>query len=213
MSIKKEVSRDYTSESYNALASEYDARWKGYIENTHQKLLGQLEVKPTDRLLDISAGTGYLAKYLQENEWDFAEFVLNDVSAEMLAKAKEKVGIDERFLFTDYSAEQLGFQSNSFDRVISLNAFHNYPEQEAVIREVYRVLKPGGRFYLLDWNKAGFFRPVNYFIDIFTPETIQTVSVEEAEELLRSYQFSIQQKHTWYYRYWNLFLICATKPV
>ncbi len=212
MSIKKEVNRDHTSESYDALAPEYDARWKGYIENTHQKMLDQLEASPSDRLLDISAGTGYLAKYVHQNEWDFDEFVLNDVSTEMLAKAKEKVGSDERFLFTGFSADQMGFESHSFDRVISLNAFHNYSDQAAVIGEVYRVLKPGGRFYLLDWNKEGFFRPINYLIDKFTSETIQTVSIKEAEQLLRSFHFSITHKQAWYYRYWNLFLICSTKP-
>ncbi|WP_421773464.1 class I SAM-dependent methyltransferase [Gracilimonas sp.] len=213
MAVKKELSRNKTADSYNALAPEYDVRWKGYIENTHQKLLNLLEINPSDRVLDISAGTGYLAKYLQKNGWEFDQFVLNDISSEMLGKAQEKVGSDGRYGFTEYRAEQMGFESNSFDRVISMNAFHNYSDQGAVIREVYRVLKPGGSFYMLDWNKQGFFRPVNYLINVFTTETIQTVSLGEAEKLLRLYGFCIHQKDYWYYRYWNLFLICATKPV
>jgi ubiquinone/menaquinone biosynthesis C-methylase UbiE len=206
------MSRDYTAESYDALASKYDVRWKGYLENTHQKLLGQLKIHPSDRLLDISAGTGYLAKQVQQNEWEFYEFVLNDVSSEMLGKAREKVGSDDRYRFTGYSAEQMSFESNSFDRVISMNAFHNYQDQGAVIREVYRILKPGGMFYLLDWNKEGLFRTVNYWIDKLTSETIQAVSADAAGELLSSYHFNIKHKQTWRYRYWNLFLITVAKP-
>ncbi|MCP9291076.1 methyltransferase domain-containing protein [Gracilimonas sediminicola] len=212
MANRTELSKDETAESYDALASKYDVRWKGYLENTHQKLLGQLRIHPSDRVLDISAGTGYLAKYIQQNDWEFGEFVLNDVSSEMLGKAQEKVGSDDRYRFTGYSAEQMSFETNSFDRVISMNAFHNYPNQEAVIQEVYRVLKPGGMFYLLDWNKEGLFRVVNYWIDKLTSETIQTVSVDDAEALLSSLHFNIKNKQTWHYRYWNLFLITVNKP-
>ena len=213
VAVKTKPGTDSTAESYDTQASRYDEKWKSYIENTHRKLLNQLNTHSSDRVLDLSAGTGYLAQLLNEKNYAFEEFVLNDLSPEMIGIAQNKVGTESRFSFTGYSAHQLGFRSNSFDRVISLNAFHNYPNQAAVIREIYRVLKPGGVFYLLDWNREGFFRMINYWIDKLTNEVIQPVSLVEAEGLLRSYNFDIQHKEAWTFNYWNLFLISGKKQL
>lgn len=205
------MNKKYTAQSYDGQASQYDERWEGYLENTHQKLLRQLATDSSDHLLDLSAGTGVLAELLHQKGNEFGEIILNDLSQKMLEVAQKKVGHVNNISFTGYSADKLGFQSNSFDQVISMNAFHNYPDQVSVIQEVYRVLKPGGCFYLLDWNREGLFRVANYWIDKLTNETIQTVTIAEACKMLTSHHFDIQHSEKWHYKYWNLFLIKAVK--
>lgn len=205
------MNENQTTDSYNAQSFQYDEKWKGYLENTHQKLLSHFVTDSSDRLLDLSAGTGFLAELLQRKEHVFGEFVVNDPSSKMLEVAQKKVGHVNKISFTGYFADQLGFQANTFDQVICMNAFHNYPGQAAVIREAHRVLKPGGVFYMLDWNREGLFRIVNYCIDKLINETIQTVTVGEACEMLTSYHFDIHHNESWRYRYWNLFLIKAVK--
>ncbi|MEQ8525201.1 class I SAM-dependent methyltransferase [Gracilimonas sp.] len=205
------MNKNYTAESYNAQAAQYDERWKGYLVNTHQRLLREFDTDPLDRLLDLSAGTGFLAELLQQREDEFREFILNDLSSKMLEIAQKKLRHVNNISFTGHSADKLGFQSNSFDQVISMNAFHNYPDQVAVFREVHRVLKPGGNFYLLDWNREGLFKVINYWIDKLTNETIQTVTMGEAIEMLTSHHFDVHHKEKWSYRYWNLFLIKGVK--
>ena len=208
---RKAVYKKRNAGSYDAQASDYDLKWAEYIRNTHQKLLKRLNTDPDHRILDLSAGTGYLTSLMLQEGCSFDQFVLNDLSTNMLKKARENLPQHEKIVFTRHSANQLEFNSNSFDHIISLNAFHNYYSQSEVIREVFRLLKPGGHFYLLDWNREGFFKWVNYGIQLLSNEWIQTVTMKEAADLLQSYHLNVRHKESWKHNYWNLFLVSAQK--
>lgn len=200
-----------TSEIYNRKARIYEQKWEKYLTHTHQKMLEAFESKQNHRILDVSAGTGLFAHHLIEKGVPFSQLVLNDVSAGMLNIARERFTENSRVSFTAHFAESLGFESLSFDTVISLNAFHNYVDQRQALSEIYRVLKPGGRLLVLDWNRKGLFQLVNFCIRTFTGEFIQTVSAEEVKQLLESKDFSVQELKEWKFRYWNFFLCEAEK--
>ena len=104
------------------------------------------------RLLDIGCGTGELAGMLARSNWP-AESVGLDYSPAMCARARHKTlwanGCD-RAGFTAGDSEFLPFADDSFDVVTCSNSFHHYPNQQAVVSNVRRLLKPGGRFVLID---------------------------------------------------------------
>lgn len=68
-----------------------------------------------------------------------------DVSSSMLSKARQAFA-DERFTFVQGDATRLPLADDLFDTVIMLGGIHHVPDRNALFTQVYRVLKPGGRF-------------------------------------------------------------------
>jgi trans-aconitate methyltransferase len=102
-----------------------------------ESLVDALDPKPGERILDLGCGDGFLTQRVAESG---AIVVGVDSSPQMIAAAKEK-GVDAR----NVSGEALGFE-REFDAVFSNAALHWMSDQDAVVRGVYRALKPGGRF-------------------------------------------------------------------
>lgn len=102
---------------------------------------------PRGRVLEVGAGTGKNLRYYPEG----ARVVATDLSAEMLAEAKKKaagsVG-NVRFVVTD--AEDLAFRDGVFDAAVATCVFCSVPDPVRGLREIRRVLKPGGEVILLE---------------------------------------------------------------
>jgi SAM-dependent methyltransferase len=96
------------------------------------------------RVLDIGCGTGELARRIRD-EHPATAVVGCDFSAGMLAHAQAK---NQAASWVQGDACRLPFRDGSFDVVISTEAFHWFPDQDAALREAWRVLAPGGRLLL-----------------------------------------------------------------
>jgi SAM-dependent methyltransferase len=121
-----------------------------------RKLLSRLDIRQGERALDLGCGTGYTTTLIA---WKSAEAVATDLRPGMLALAKERAvhkGVMDRVLLVAGDAQRLPFRDNTFDAAIveSVLVFCDVP---AALRELFRVLKPGGR---LGCNEATFLRPV-----------------------------------------------------
>lgn len=201
-----------TAENYSRQAEQYEKRWYRYLNHTHNALLSRFSSVPGDRILDISAGTGLLARQLIDNGFDFGEIILNDISEGMLNVACDRLSADHKVSMNLHEATDLQLPRNSVDSVISMNAFHHYARQVDVVREVFRVLKPGGKLYLLDWNRSGLFKIINKTAEILSGDLIDTRSLEETIGMLRQKRFQIEYQEDWYWWYWRFFMIVAKKP-
>jgi ubiquinone/menaquinone biosynthesis C-methylase UbiE len=92
-------------------------------------------------LLDAGGGTGRVAAALRDQA---ADIVVADVSLGMLRFAASKPGLQAAAAQT----EHLPFPGEFFDRVIMVDAFHHVIHQADTARELFRVLKPGGRIVI-----------------------------------------------------------------
>lgn len=102
----------------------------------------------TGRLLDIATGTGEIA-LAARRRYPGAEIYGVDFSENMLAEARRKPGAESiEWEFAD--AHQLRFEDESFDAVTHGYLLRNVSDVERVLREQYRVLKPGGRVVVLE---------------------------------------------------------------
>ena len=104
------------------------------------------------RLLDIGCGTAELVGMLAVSGWP-VEAVGLDYSPAMCAQGRAKAGrleVSHRARFVSADSEYLPLADGSFDLVTCSNSFHHYPHQEGVVRDVRRILAPGGRFILID---------------------------------------------------------------
>ena len=118
-----------------------------------QALLDQAAVQPHHRVLDIGCGTGTLTVRIKQQHPD-VDVVGLDPDPAALARAQrkaERAGVTVRF---DLGfADALGYGEARFDRVFSSMMLHHLAadEKENTLREIHRVLKPGGRLELLDF--------------------------------------------------------------
>jgi len=141
----------------------------------------------------------------------FRELFLNDPSQAMLDFARKRLEGHSGITFTNYTVEKMPFEEHTFDGVICLNAFHFYEGQEQVLKNFKRILKSGGRLYILDWNRSGFFRLINRIIKWSTTENINTRSLVETHDILKDSGFHISEQLDWNWRYWKFYFIEARK--
>ena len=136
---------------FNRLAScGLDQRWR-------REAVGRGEIAPGHRILDVCAGTGDLAILCALRQGGCGTVVGIDMNAEMLAYARRKQ--HARTLSIDWlqaDAQALPFPSGTFDRVLIGFSTRNLSDVMAGLREMVRVLRPGGRLIILE---AG--RPAN----------------------------------------------------
>ena len=109
-------------------------------ERDPELLKGLLKLPTDSLLLDLGGGTGRVSSSLLP--W-INGLVICDLSFPMLLEAQEK-GIA---CLLQGSSTKLPFSSNSFERILVVDALHHFSDQPGSIKELIRVLKPGG--YLL----------------------------------------------------------------
>jgi ubiquinone/menaquinone biosynthesis C-methylase UbiE len=136
-------------EQFDRQAGHYDSQWNLWSEESLRWLLENAEPQPTDRALDIATGTGFTALAFAPH---VAQVVGLDVSPGMLAQARKQAaeqGIANAD-FQEGEAEHMPFPDDSFDLVTCRIAPHHFLSIKKFLREVARVLKPGGRLLLAD---------------------------------------------------------------
>lgn len=107
--------------------------------------------KPFD-LLDLGCGTGTWTAMVAGSPLPSRTVVGLDYSLPMAQIAHTKaveIGAGAP-AFVNGDSEHLPFADRAFDVVTCSNSFHHYPHQQAAIREMHRVLRPGGRLMMID---------------------------------------------------------------
>ena len=133
---------------YARAAERYDEKWAFYVEATTRETMRRLPMTPTSRVLDVGCGTGELLRRLRAKYPDAVLAGLDPVP-EMLAVASDKLSGHED-LRVGY-ADSLPWPGASFDVVVSCNMFHYITHPLEALREMARVIRPGGALVLTDW--------------------------------------------------------------
>jgi ubiquinone/menaquinone biosynthesis C-methylase UbiE len=178
---------------YDRLADTYDLRWRNYILNTLTFLRDWERVETQDKILDVACGTGEFERLLLEQN-PTQQITGIDISDRMLNIAKEKYQNYPNLEFHQASVHSLSFDSNSFDVVVSANAFHYFDRPQIALTEMKRVLKPSGKLVILDWNKDyPLCRICDWILQVFDPAHQQCYTQDELHQLLRAAGFEIHR--------------------
>jgi demethylmenaquinone methyltransferase/2-methoxy-6-polyprenyl-1,4-benzoquinol methylase len=107
------------------------------------------------QVLDLCSGTGDMALSLRKQAPpQAADYFAADFSHEMLRRGAQKF-TGKRIIAIEADALSLPFRDSSFDLVLSAFGFRNLANYENGLREIYRILKPGGEFGILDFSEPG----------------------------------------------------------
>lgn len=106
------------------------------------------ELPDGSAVLDIPVGGGVALRGLATSGRKL-RYVAADISPDMLARtervARER-GVEDQVELVKADVEQLPFEDGEFDLCLSLAGLHCFPDPEAAVHEIARVVKPGGRF-------------------------------------------------------------------
>ncbi len=127
-------------------------------ETTFKKaLVRQARVAKNHQVLDLGCGTATLTLLIKQAHPEAKVTGLDgdpkalEIARDKIAKSGLTITLDEGMAFN------LPYPDNSFDRVFSGLLFHHLTreDKERTLKEVYRVLRPGGELHVADWGKAG----------------------------------------------------------
>jgi ubiquinone/menaquinone biosynthesis C-methylase UbiE len=113
-------------------------------------LIEMIQPHPGDRVLDVGSGPGFLAAEIGEVVGSSGQVCGLDISETLLSISKARSAHQPWVEFRYGDAARLPFPNNSFDIGISTQVLEYVPDVNAVLIELYRVLRPGGRVVLLD---------------------------------------------------------------
>ncbi|HET6564520.1 MAG TPA: bifunctional demethylmenaquinone methyltransferase/2-methoxy-6-polyprenyl-1,4-benzoquinol methylase UbiE [Xanthomonadales bacterium] len=114
-------------------------------------------IRKGDRVLDLAGGTGDISRLLHQRVGSNGEVVLTDINADMLRLGRSRMedqGIAGNIRYGLVNAEQLPFADRSFDAVTIAFGLRNVTDQDAALREMFRVLRPGGRALILEFSRV-----------------------------------------------------------
>ena len=146
-------------EVFHSVANRYDVMndlmslgvhrlWKRHTMN-------KMRVRVGYKVLDLAGGTGDFSAVFAKQVGDDGQVILSDINASMLAVGRDRL-IDKNILNVDIvqaNAESLPFEDNYFDRIIIAFGLRNVTDKNAALKEMFRVLKPGGAAYVLEFSK------------------------------------------------------------
>jgi ubiquinone/menaquinone biosynthesis C-methylase UbiE len=142
------ATRDAVLGEYARLAPQYECRWSCYVRATTRETLARVRINPADAVLDVGCGTGALLYQLSASHPQ-ARLAGIDPSPEMLAIARERLppGVELKQSW----AEDIPYPNDTFDVVVSCNVFHYIREPLVALKEMLRVVRPGGTLAISDW--------------------------------------------------------------
>ncbi|KNG86183.1 putative S-adenosyl-methionine-sterol-C- methyltransferase [Aspergillus nomiae NRRL 13137] len=128
-----------------------------------ESIAEHIGLKPGDKVLDLGCGRGRVAAHM--TQYSGAHVTGLNIDPNQIAQARsynEKLGFkDNRFIVQDFNSLPLPFEDETFDAFYQIQAFSLCKDLPALFREVFRVLKPGARFSMLDWVSLPDYDPSN----------------------------------------------------
>jgi demethylmenaquinone methyltransferase / 2-methoxy-6-polyprenyl-1,4-benzoquinol methylase len=157
--VTPEEKTQLVGEVFERVAERYDVMNDLMSLGTHRvfkRLTVEMSgVQPGQRVLDLAGGTGDLAALFAAQVGGEGQVVLADINPAMMRVGRDRL-LDEGFAqvtFCQTRAEALPFADTSFDCVVIGFGLRNFTDKDGALRELRRVLLPGGVLIILEFSK------------------------------------------------------------
>ncbi|AUH52428.1 bifunctional demethylmenaquinone methyltransferase/2-methoxy-6-polyprenyl-1,4-benzoquinol methylase UbiE [Chromobacterium sp. ATCC 53434] len=179
------------AEVFHSVAGKYDVMndlmsgglhrvWKHFTLTTSG-------VRAGDKVLDIAGGTGDLSRGWAKRVGKSGEVWLTDINSSMLTVGRDRL-LDEGLILpvSLADAEKLPFPDNYFDAVSVAFGLRNMTHKDAALKEMCRVLKPGGKLFVLEFSKV--WKPLSPIYDFYSFKALPIMGKLVANDA-ESYQY------------------------
>ena len=154
------------------------------MRQAQSQVVSAITVRDNNVILDIGCGTGYALGLLASKVKGDGQFYGVDLSEKMVEKAKENLKNAANFHFVMANAESIPLQDDFFDIIICTNSFHHYLHPETALREMHRLLKPGGMLYILDPTTDSWVaKPNDRIFRLIEAQHVKMYSTEEYQQM------------------------------
>lgn len=144
---------------FDSVAAKYDIMNDFMSGGLHRlwkdRLIREIRPRKDMAFLDVAGGTGDIAFRIYKATDGQAKITVSDINASMLKVGRERGinrGIVKNVSWKEADAAALPFENNSFDVYTIAFGLRNVTLIDNALREAYRVLKPGGRFFCLEFS-------------------------------------------------------------
>ena len=151
-----------TAPDFAAIKTRQQAAWSSgdyAVVGTTLQIVGEtlceaVDLRAGQRVLDVAAGNGNATLAAARR---FAEVISTDYVGDLLERGRERAEAERLpVAFNEADAENLPFEDNRFDVVLSSFGVMFTPNQEKAAQELLRVCKPGGKIGLANWTPESF---------------------------------------------------------
>lgn len=146
---------------FDSVASSYDIMNDLMSAGLHRlwkdHLIRKIRPRPNMHYLDVAGGTGDIAFRIRKKAGKSARITLCDLNNEMLSVGRDRSidkGMGDSFEWVTGNAEALPIPDNSVDVYTIAFGLRNVTHIDTGLAEAFRVLKPGGRFYCLEFSRV-----------------------------------------------------------
>ncbi|MBF0188200.1 MAG: bifunctional demethylmenaquinone methyltransferase/2-methoxy-6-polyprenyl-1,4-benzoquinol methylase UbiE [Magnetococcales bacterium] len=160
--------------------------WKRYTVH-------KMRLRPGDRALDMAGGTGDLTRLMSDVVGEKGRVTLCDINESMVLKGRDVLtdkGLLSKVDWTIGNAEQIPLADNQYHVAVIGFGIRNVTDIDAALREMVRVLRPGGQFVCLEFSRVAipFLRP---FYDMYSFKVLPEIGARVANDR-DSYQYLVE---------------------
>lgn len=180
---------------FSRVAAKYDVMNDFMSAGVHRlwkrSFVARINPRQHHDILDVAGGTGDIS-FLMHKASNGANITVSDINPEMLkvgqARAADR-GLLGKLQWREANAEELPFDDNSFDIYTIAFGLRNVTHIDEALAEAFRVLKPGGRFYCLEFSRP-VIAPLRKMYDAYSFKVIPKIGEIVAHDR-ESYQYLV----------------------
>jgi ubiquinone/menaquinone biosynthesis C-methylase UbiE len=147
----KKLNNGHAMLHYPYFGSESDSFFQAQ-KNLTDYCISLLDTLEDKKILEIGCGNGIQAFYIGANykPFNITGIDLNYANIEIANSEKELSNTNNVHFYVGDAQNLINIPSNSIDTVLNIESAFHYPDKQAFLHEIYRILKPGGEFLIAD---------------------------------------------------------------
>ena len=155
--IKAKNKTSLVQELFTGVSKKYDLMNDLMSFGSHRlwkkKLIEMMNINSNDKIIDVGSGTGDISKIILKENKNVSIYSV-DLNLKMLKEAKKQFSDQQKkkIKFINANAENLPFENNFFDKYVISFCLRNVTHIEKALHDAFRILKPGGIFYCLEFS-------------------------------------------------------------